>query len=78
MDVTVRYSVPGDAEHLAAAAGRDGAVNAVAEADKRRRYPEGRAAWPVIPLALETCGRHGRTALRHLRTLARGSAQQLG
>ena len=77
-DITVRYSVPGDAEKLAAAAQRDGAVNAEAEGDKRRRYPAGRAPWAVLPLALETGGRHGRAALRHLRMLARDLAQGLG
>ena len=77
-DVTVRYSVPGDAAALAAAAGRDGAVNAEAEADKKRRYPSGRAPWGMVPLALETGGRHGQAALRHLRELARGEAALLG
>eukprot|EP00969_Alexandrium_andersonii_P203348 8985648-Alexandrium_andersonii.AAC.1 len=51
------------AELPTAAASKDGAVNAVAEADKCR-------------LALETCSRHGRTACRHLRLPARGLAQQ--
>ena len=36
-DVTVRHSVPGGAQLLAAAAGRDGAVNLEAEGEKRRR-----------------------------------------
>ena len=76
-DVTVRYSVPGDAEGLAAAAARDGAVNRKAEADKRSRYPAGQTPWRVVPLAIETCGRHGLSALRHLRKLARSRAQQL-
>ena len=76
-DVTVRYSVPGDAESLAAAAGRDGAVNAAAEADKHRRYPAGQTPWRMVPLALETAGRHGQAALRHLRGLAREQAALL-
>ena len=76
-DVTVRYSVPGDAEGLAAARAHDGAINRKAEGDKRSRYPDGQTPWRVVPLALETCGRHGRTALRHLRKLARVRAQQL-
>ena len=76
-DVTVRYSVPGDADTLRAAAGRDGAVNAAAEGDKRRRYPEGRTPWRMVPLALETAGRHGPAALRHLRSLARDQAALL-
>ena len=78
LDVTVRYCVPGDERALAAAAGRDGAVNAEAEADKHRRYPAGRAPWGMLPLALETGGRHGRAALQHLRELARGEAALLG
>ena len=77
IDVTVRYAVPGDAAALAAAARHEGAVNAAAEADKRRRYPEGRCPWPLLPLALETGGRHGRAALRHLRQLAREQAELL-
>ena len=77
-DVTVRYSVPGEARALAAAADGDGAVNADAEGDKRRRYAPHRAPWPMLPLALETGGRHGLQALRHLRWLARDQAQALG
>ena len=69
--------MPGDADALAAAAGRDGAVNATAEADKRRRYPAGQAPWRMVPLALETAGRHGQAALRHLRSLAREQAALL-
>ena len=64
MDVTVRYSVPGDARALAAAADGDGAVAAEGEADKRRRYPERRAPWPLLPLAHETAGRLGGAAPR--------------
>jgi hypothetical protein len=77
LDVTVRYAVPGDAEGLQAAAARDGAVNKGAEADKHARYPAGRAPWRMVPLALETGGRHGPAALRHLRLLARDRAQLL-
>jgi hypothetical protein len=77
-DVTVRYSVPGDARALAAAADCDGAVNAAAEADKRRRYPGHRAPWPLLPLAHEPADRLGQAALRHLRWLARDQAQSLG
>ena len=73
-DVTVRYSVPGGAADLAAAAAHDGAVNRQAEADKRARYPRGRTPWRTVPLAVETCGRHGLAALRHLRRLARQQA----
>ena len=61
-DVTVRHCVPGDAAGLAAAPGRDGAINTAAEADKRRRYPSGRTPWGMVPLALETGGRHGLAA----------------
>ena len=78
LDVTVRYCVPGDDAGLAAAAGRSGAVNAAAEADKRRRYAPGRTPWGMVPLALETGGRHGPAALRHLRQLARDEAALLG
>ena len=67
-----------DERALAAAAKRDGAANAKAEADKHRHYPAGRAPWGMLPLALETCGRHGRAVLRHLRELARGEAALLG
>ena len=74
LDVTVRYSVPGHEARLAAASAHDGAVNKEAEADKRCRYPDGRTPWKVVPLALETCGRHGPAALKHLRKLAREKA----
>ena len=77
-DVTVRYCVPGAVDALTAAAGSNGAVNAAAEADKRRRYPEGQAPWGMVPLALETGGRHGLAALQHLRRLAREQAALLG
>ena len=73
----MRYSVPGDAAGLRAAAARDGAVCRDAEADKRQRYPAGRAPWRMVPLALETGGRHGPEARRHLRRLARDRAQLL-
>ena len=52
-------------------------MNAAAEADKRRRYPEGQAPWRMVPLALESAGRHGKAALQHLRTLAREQAALL-
>ena len=78
IDVTVRHSVPGDAARLAAAARGGGAVNREAEADKKRRYPDGRAPWDVIPFALETYGRLGSAALSHLRSLARTRAQEAG
>ena len=45
--------------------------------DKRRRYPDGQTPWRVVPLALETCGRHGHAALLHLRRLARERAAQV-
>ncbi len=76
-DVTVRHSAPSGAQLLTAAAGRDGAVNHDAEGEKRRRYPEGRTPWRAVPLALETCGRHGAAALKHLRSLAKRRAERL-
>ena len=78
IDVTVRHSIPSDAARLAAAARGGGAVNREAEADKKRRYPDGRAPWDVIPFALETYGRLGSAALSHLRSLARTRAQEAG
>ena len=62
LDVTVRHAVPGDAERLARASRQPGATNAVAEQDKRDRYPNGRAPWKAEPLALESYGRHGAAA----------------
>ena len=73
-DITVRHSIPGDVNRLAAAAGRDGAVAKEAEGEKRRRYPDGESPWRMVPLALETYGRHGKAALQHLRKLARAAA----
>ena len=64
-DVTVRHSVPGLGQRLAAAAAHDGAVNREAEADKRQRYPDGRTPWRVLPLAFETFGRLRAAPLRH-------------
>ena len=53
VDVTVLYSVPGDAARLTTAArGGGGAVNREGEAEKKRRYPDGRAPWEVVPFAL--------------------------
>ena len=77
VDVTVRHGVPSAGERLARAAARNGAVNNEAEAAKRSRYPDGRAPTRVVPFALETYGRLGRTALLHLRQLARAQAQRL-
>ena len=77
VDVTVHHSVPGDAARLAAAARGGGTVNKEAEAEKRRRYPDGRAPWEVVPFAVETYGRLGMASLKHLRSLARARAQEL-
>ena len=77
LDVTVRHSVPGDAARLRSASGHDGAVNREAEVDKRSRYPDGRSPFRVLPIALESFGRFGRTALLHLRSLAKQQAQRL-
>jgi hypothetical protein len=76
-DVTVRYAVPGDAARLGAAANRDGAVAAEAEAEKLRRYPDAQAPWRCVPLATESGGRLGQRALKHLRQLARKQAENL-
>ena len=77
LDVIVHHSIPGDAHRLAKAADEDGAVNKEAEQEKRGRYPAAQAPWKLLPLALETYGRHGREALRHLRLLAKKRAQAL-
>jgi len=77
VDVTVRHSVPGDAPRLSTAACQDGAAAREAEADKRARYPDGRTPYRVLPFALETFGRFGKTALLHLRGLAKQQAQRL-
>ena len=74
-DVTVRYSVPAEGPRLRAAAGRDGAVAAEAEGDKRRRYPAGQTPWRAVPLVTETGGRLGKDALKHLLKLARKQAE---
>ena len=77
LDVTVRYGVPGGDTQLAAAAREPGAVNRAAELEKRLRYPDGRTPWQVVPFAVETFGRLGLSALKHLRGLARTRAQGL-
>jgi hypothetical protein len=77
LDVTVRHPVSNVAGRLSRAARADGATNAVAEGDKRDRYPSERSVHAVVPLALETYGRHGKTALRYLRKLARKQAETL-
>ena len=71
------HSATVDPARLAAAASHDGAVSREAEEDKRQRYPDGRTPWRVVPLALETYGRLGPAALRHLRQLARTQAARL-
>ena len=53
-------------------------MNARAEADKRRRYPEGVTPWAAKPVAVETYGRLGTAALAHLRELARAEAAKVG
>ena len=76
-DVTVRHGVPSPGERLARAAAQDGAVNDEAERDKADRYPSDRSPWNALPLACETYGRLGLTALRQLRRLARVQAARL-
>ena len=76
LDVTVRHPVGNDLARLDRAARRDGATNDEAAADKRERYPQRRSPCQALPLALETYGRHGRTALRYLRRLARKQAER--
>ena len=77
LDVTVRYGVPGGDAQLAAAARGPGAVNRTAEVEKRLRCPDGLTPWSVVPFAVESFGRLGPTALKHLRGLARTRAQAL-
>ena len=77
LDVTVRHAVGTDQARLQRAAQQEGATNAEAESDKHERYPPQRSPYPALPLALETYGRHGRAALRHLRKLARAQAARL-
>ena len=62
LGVTVRHAVPGIGPRLVRAAAHDGAVNREAEADKRSRYPGGRAPWRAVSFALESYDRLGRTA----------------
>ena len=78
LDVTVRHGVPGCAGRLRRAAVRGGAVNAEAEEDTKDRYPSNRVAWRALPLAIETYGRVGTLALRHLRRLARVQSERIG
>lgn len=77
LDATVRHAVGNDEARLQRATRQDGATNAEAEHDKRERYPPERSPYLALPLALETYGRHGRAALRHLRRLARNQAARL-
>ena len=77
MDVTARHPVPVDRGRLARAANNDGATSKEAEGNKESRYPAARCPHKVLALALETCGRHGKTSLKHLRKLARQHANKL-
>ena len=77
LDVTVPHAVPGSGPRSARTAAHDGAANREAEADKHTRYLVGRALWRAVPFALESYGQLGRTALLHLRKLARAEAHWL-
>ncbi len=77
LDVTVHHDVPGGGDRLARAARTNGAVNLEAEREKESRYPAARAPYKVVPLALETYGRHGQQAPKYLRKLARKKAEAL-
>ena len=77
LDVTVRHAVPSDAVRLRKAANHDGATNKEAENDKADRYPAHRCSYKAVPLAVEMYGRHGTTALKYLRKLARKQASRL-
>ena len=48
-----------------------------AENEKKRRYPDGQTPRRAVPLATETCGRHSREVLTHLKKLARKQADKL-
>ena len=52
LDVNIRHALSGSGPRLARAAAHDGAVNREAEADKRFRFPDGRAPWRVVLFAL--------------------------
>ena len=73
----MRHAVGNDQARLQRAARQDGTTNAEAEADKADRYPAHRSPYKALPLALETFGRHGRSALRYLRKLARAHAAKV-
>ena len=77
LDVTVHHGVPSAGVRLAKAARSNSAANLEAEREKECRYPAERAPYKVVPLALETYGRHGQQALNHLRKLARQKAEAL-
>ena len=73
-DVTVRHGVPGCTTRSQLAVTANSTVNSEAEADKKERYPGHRCPWRMVPFAVETYGRMGTSALRHLRKLARSQA----
>ena len=77
LDITIRHVLVNDAGRPQRAAQEDGATNAEAEADERDRYPAGRCFHALKTLVLETFRRHGRTAPKHLRKLARKQAETL-
>jgi len=77
LDVTVRHPAGTEAGALQRAAREAGATNARAEADKQDRYRADRCVHAMVPLAVETFGRHGHAALAYLRKLARKHAAQL-
>ena len=75
-DVTVHHSVP-TGDLLVRASDGDSAAQVTAEQTKYSRYPARRCPHRVVPLAVETFGRHGPRALKYQRKLARRRAEAL-
>ena len=69
--------MPGSQARLALASRISGSEAKEAEGDKRRRYPDGRPPFRVVPFAVATFGDLSQTALEHLRELARERAAHL-
>ena len=75
LDVRVACELSADPERMRARARRDGAAASAGAADKRLRYPEGRAPGALVPFVVECGGRPSDEAAAWMRALGAAASE---